>query len=54
MKHWYEDPALWTTVEAADEPPQEAVQEVLPKQVIARPRKTSRTTAGNPPDRFKP
>ncbi len=54
MKHWYEDPVLWMTVEPADELPQEPAHEVLPKEDIAKPQRTTWKTAGKPPDRFKP
>ncbi len=53
MKHWYDDPPLWMMVEPADKLPQEPMQEVLPRQVIAKPWKTTRMTAGKPPDCFK-
>ncbi len=54
MKCWYNDPALLMTLELMDEPPLEPAQEVLPRMVAAKPWKTTRMTAGKPPDHFEP
>ncbi len=54
MKHWYNDPALLTTLEPMDEPLQVPMQEVPLKKVAEKPWKTTSATAGKPPDHFKP